>query len=150
MVGCRRDAPRCQVSGRGWKVPGTRAGSRKNPGLATSWEAKMAAKTEAKLFREQKTAAKDAHKAKLSARTHRAPQKRHSFCLCRISVATAAFVVVRPGSKRCARRQTPKCQRRLLYACRGALVSEALCIASRGFSTIEVPDGRGMALAGAR
>jgi len=56
------------VSGRGWKAPGTRAGSRKNPGLATSWDAKMAVKAEAKLFREQKDAAKDAHKAKLSAR----------------------------------------------------------------------------------
>lgn len=48
-------------------MPGTRAGSRRNPGLATSWDAKMAVKAEAKLFREQKTAAKDAHKAKLTA-----------------------------------------------------------------------------------
>ena len=66
----------CQVSGRGWKVPGTRAGARKNPGLATSWEAKMAVKAEAKLFREQKTEARDAHKAKLSARHLPRPLRR--------------------------------------------------------------------------
>jgi ABC-type transporter Mla MlaB component len=36
----------------------------------------MAVKAEAKLFREQKTAAKDAHKAKLSARTLRFSQTR--------------------------------------------------------------------------
>lgn len=60
--------PRAQISGRGWKQPGTRAGALKNPHLATSWEKKMANKAEAKLFKEQKTAASDEHKAKLSVR----------------------------------------------------------------------------------
>lgn len=61
--------PLCQqISGRGWKQPGTRAGALKNPHLATSWEKKMQNKAEAKLFKEQKTAASDEHKAKLSVR----------------------------------------------------------------------------------
>lgn len=55
-----------RVSGRGWKQPGTRAGALKNPHLATSWEKKMADKAAAKLFKEQKTAASDEHKAKIS------------------------------------------------------------------------------------
>ena len=57
-----------QISGRGWKQPGTRAGALKNPHLATSWEKKMQNKAEAKLFKEQKTAASDEHKAKLAVR----------------------------------------------------------------------------------
>lgn len=54
------------MSGRGWKLPGTRAGALKNPHLSTSWEKKMADKAEAKLFKDQKTAASDEHKSKIS------------------------------------------------------------------------------------
>lgn len=60
-----------RISGRGWKQPGTRAGQLKNQHLATSWEKKMQNKAEAKLFKEQKTAAHDEHKAKLSTEKER-------------------------------------------------------------------------------
>lgn len=53
-----------QASGRGWKVPGERAGSLRNPLLSSSWDKKMADKAAAQQFRAVKKAALDAYKEK--------------------------------------------------------------------------------------
>lgn len=54
-----------KVSGRGWKEPGKRANTLRNPKLSTGWEKKMKIKAEAKFFRGQKLEAKAAHGAKM-------------------------------------------------------------------------------------
>ncbi len=57
-----------QASGRGWKVPGERAGSLRNPLLSSSWDKKMADKAAAQQFKAVKKAALDAYKEKKQVR----------------------------------------------------------------------------------
>ena len=58
-----------QASGRGWKVPGERAGSLRNPLLSSSWEKKMADKAASQQFKAVKKAALDVYKEKKQVRT---------------------------------------------------------------------------------
>ncbi|BDA42079.1 hypothetical protein COCOBI_02-8800 [Coccomyxa sp. Obi] len=53
-----------KASGRGWKEPGERAGTLRNPLLSSSWEKKMADKAAAQQFKAVKKAALDAYKEK--------------------------------------------------------------------------------------
>ena len=60
-----------QDSGRPWKLPGERAGSLRNPRLATSWDKKMADKAVSAAFKEAKQESISARKEKMQVR---APQ----------------------------------------------------------------------------